>query len=111
MGAPRRQMQRQGAAPLHKGSWRRQRLRLSALQETARRFLAKLAQTDPEAARLVFESGVPLTMVPLEVTHTALASTSILQASACAAALLRCCATTLASSRLAVGWLSRLFAA
>lgn len=24
-------------------------------------------QTDPEAAKLVFESGVPLTMVPLEV--------------------------------------------
>ena len=37
-------------------------------------------QTDPEAARLVFESGVPLTMVPLEVTHTALATTSVLQA-------------------------------
>lgn len=36
-------------------------------------------QTDPEAARLVFESGVALVMVPLEVTHTALASTSILQ--------------------------------
>ena len=41
-------------------------------------------QTDPEAARLVFESGVPLAMVPLEVTHTALATTSVLQA---------CCAT------------------
>lgn len=25
---------------------------------------------DPEAARMVFEAGVPLTMVPLEVTHT-----------------------------------------
>ncbi len=31
-------------------------------------------QTDPEAARMVFESGVRLTMVPLEVTHTALVS-------------------------------------
>ena len=39
----------------------------------------KPPQTDPEAARLVFESGVPLTMVPLEVTHTALATTSVLQ--------------------------------
>lgn len=28
---------------------------------------------------MVFESGVPLTMVPLEVTHTALATTSVLQ--------------------------------
>ncbi|KAI7845743.1 hypothetical protein COHA_000659 [Chlorella ohadii] len=36
-------------------------------------------QTDPEAARIVFEAGVPLTMVPLEVTHTALATTSVLQ--------------------------------
>ncbi|PSC68749.1 N-D-ribosylpurine ribohydrolase [Micractinium conductrix] len=36
-------------------------------------------QTDPEAARLVFESGAPLTMVPLEVTHTALVSTSVVQ--------------------------------
>lgn len=36
-------------------------------------------QTDPEAARMVFESGIPLTMVPLEVTHTALATTSVLQ--------------------------------
>lgn len=36
-------------------------------------------QTDPEAARIVFESGVPLTMVPLEVTHTALVTTRVLQ--------------------------------
>lgn len=36
-------------------------------------------QTDPEAAKIVFESGVPLTMVPLEVTHTALVTTSVLQ--------------------------------
>lgn len=27
---------------------------------------------DPEAASIVFEAGIPLTMVPLEVTHTAL---------------------------------------
>jgi len=36
-------------------------------------------QVDPEAARIVFESGVRLTMVPLEVTHTALVTTSVLQ--------------------------------
>lgn len=35
-------------------------------------------QTDPEAAKVVFESGVPLTMVPLEVTHTALATSEVL---------------------------------
>jgi inosine-uridine nucleoside N-ribohydrolase len=29
---------------------------------------------DPEAARVVFESGVPITMVPLETTHRALAT-------------------------------------
>jgi inosine-uridine nucleoside N-ribohydrolase len=34
---------------------------------------------DPEAARIVFESGVRLAMVPLEVTHTALVTTSVLQ--------------------------------
>ncbi len=39
-------------------------------------------QTDPEAARIVFEAGVPLTMVPLEVTHSALATTSVLQVGA-----------------------------
>ena len=27
-------------------------------------------QVDPEAAKVVFECGVPVTMVPLEVTHT-----------------------------------------
>ncbi|GIM04538.1 hypothetical protein Vretimale_9082 [Volvox reticuliferus] len=37
-------------------------------------------QTDPEAAKIVFESGVPLTMVPLEVTHTVLANPQILAA-------------------------------
>ncbi|GAB4819914.1 hypothetical protein N2152v2_006960 [Parachlorella kessleri] len=36
-------------------------------------------QTDPEAAKVVFESGARLTMVPLEVTHTAVVTTSILQ--------------------------------
>ncbi|KAG2452151.1 hypothetical protein HYH02_003183 [Chlamydomonas schloesseri] len=35
-------------------------------------------QTDPEAAKIVFESGVPLTMVPLEVTHTVLATPQVL---------------------------------
>ncbi|GLI71031.1 hypothetical protein VaNZ11_016148 [Volvox africanus] len=37
-------------------------------------------QTDPEAAKIVFESGVPLTMVPLEVTHTVLATPKVLEA-------------------------------
>lgn len=35
-------------------------------------------QTDPEAAKAVFESGVALTMVPLEVTHTALVTPAVL---------------------------------
>jgi len=35
-------------------------------------------QTDPEAARLVLDSGVPCTMVPLEVTHTALATADVI---------------------------------
>ena len=33
-----------------------------------------LTQTDPEAAKMVFSSGVPIRLVPLEVTHTALPS-------------------------------------
>jgi len=32
---------------------------------------------DPEAARSVFESGVPITMVPLETTHRALATPAV----------------------------------
>ncbi len=36
-------------------------------------------QTDPEAAKMVFEAGIKLTMVPLEVTHTALATPGVLQ--------------------------------
>ena len=36
-------------------------------------------QSNPGAARIVFESGVPVTMVPLEVTHTALATPALLQ--------------------------------
>lgn len=36
-------------------------------------------QTDPEAARVVFESGAQITMVPLEVTHTALATPEVLE--------------------------------
>jgi purine nucleosidase len=35
-------------------------------------------ENDPEAAHIVFESGVDLTMVPLEVTHTVLADEEIL---------------------------------
>lgn len=35
-------------------------------------------QCDPEAAHIVFESGVPLTMIPLEVTHTVLVTPPIL---------------------------------
>ena len=33
---------------------------------------------DPEAARAVFESGVPITMVPLETTHRALATPAVI---------------------------------
>lgn len=39
-----------------------------------------VTQTDPEAAKIVFESGVPLTMVPLECTHTALATPAVMHA-------------------------------
>ena len=35
-------------------------------------------QTDPEAARVVFAANTPLAMVPLEVTHTALVTTHVL---------------------------------
>lgn len=35
-------------------------------------------ENDPEAAHIVFESGVDLTMVPLEVTHTVLADQEVL---------------------------------
>jgi len=37
-------------------------------------------QTDPEAARIVFQSGVHVVMVPLEVTHTALVTADIISA-------------------------------
>eukprot|EP00698_Gefionella_okellyi_P000336 TRINITY_DN10280_c0_g1_i1.p1 TRINITY_DN10280_c0_g1~~TRINITY_DN10280_c0_g1_i1.p1 ORF type:complete len:316 (-),score=69.48 TRINITY_DN10280_c0_g1_i1:236-1183(-) len=37
-------------------------------------------QTDPEAARIVFQSGMRVVMVPLEVTHTALVTADILTA-------------------------------
>lgn len=37
-------------------------------------------QIDPEAASIVFESGAPVTMVPLEVTHTALATDAVIGA-------------------------------
>uniref|UniRef100_A0A7R9YS21 Inosine/uridine-preferring nucleoside hydrolase domain-containing protein n=1 Tax=Chlamydomonas euryale TaxID=1486919 RepID=A0A7R9YS21_9CHLO len=35
-------------------------------------------QTDPEAAKIVFESGAPLTMVGLEVTHLVLATPGVI---------------------------------
>ena len=35
-------------------------------------------QVDPEAAHVVFESNIPLYMVPLEVTHTALITSNVL---------------------------------
>ena len=35
-------------------------------------------QTDPEAAKVVFGCGAALTMVPLEVTHTALATPEVM---------------------------------
>lgn len=35
-------------------------------------------RVDPEAARAVFESGVPITMVPLETTHRALATPDVM---------------------------------
>ena len=37
-------------------------------------------QIDPEAAKVVFESGVKVTMIPLEVTHTALATEEVISA-------------------------------
>jgi len=36
-------------------------------------------QTDPEAAHVVFTSGAPVCMVPLEVTHTALVTKQVMQ--------------------------------
>ena len=38
-----------------------------------------MTQVDPEAAKVVFESGVPIVMIPLEVTHTALATSCIIK--------------------------------
>lgn len=35
-------------------------------------------QCDPEAARIVLESGLPLYMIPLEVTHSALATPEVI---------------------------------
>jgi inosine-uridine nucleoside N-ribohydrolase len=34
---------------------------------------------DAEAAKIVFESGIPIYMVPLEVTHTVLATNEVIQ--------------------------------
>jgi len=36
-------------------------------------------ENDPEAAHIVFESGIDLTMVPLEVTHTLLANPEVMK--------------------------------
>ncbi|GFH08835.1 pyrimidine-specific ribonucleoside hydrolase, partial [Haematococcus lacustris] len=36
-------------------------------------------QVDPEAAKMVFDCGVALVMVPLDVTHTVLVTPSVLQ--------------------------------
>lgn len=35
-------------------------------------------QTDPEAAKIVFECGAPIVMLPVELTHTALVTPDIL---------------------------------
>lgn len=37
-------------------------------------------QVDPEAAKIVFDSELPIVMIPLEVTHTALVTPSVLEA-------------------------------
>ena len=37
----------------------------------------KTVQVDPEAAKIVFESGLDVIMVPLEVTHTALVTNEV----------------------------------
>jgi len=36
-------------------------------------------QTDPEAAQIVIDSGVPVTMVPLDVTHTVLVTDEVIE--------------------------------
>lgn len=36
-------------------------------------------QTDPEACHVILESGCPVTMVPLEVTHTALVTGDVMR--------------------------------
>ena len=35
-------------------------------------------QTDPEAAKIVFECGAPIVMLPVELTHTALVTADVL---------------------------------
>lgn len=37
-----------------------------------------MLQTDPEAAKIVFECGAPLVMLPVELTHTALVTPDVL---------------------------------
>ena len=34
---------------------------------------------DPEAAKIVFNAGIKLTMIPLEITHTALITDDIIE--------------------------------
>ena len=36
-------------------------------------------EVDPEAAKVVFDSGIPVVMVPLEVTHTALVRPAVIE--------------------------------
>lgn len=36
-------------------------------------------QTDPEAAKIVFECGAPIVMLPIELTHTALVTPDVLE--------------------------------
>ena len=36
-------------------------------------------QSDPEAAKIEYECGTPDTMMPLEATHTALATQAVLR--------------------------------
>ena len=52
----------------------------ASMSVVLRRVLTKVSsQSDPEAAKIVFECGAPVMMVPLEVTHTALATPAVLQ--------------------------------
>lgn len=64
-------------------------------------------QTDPEAARIVFESGVRLVMVPLEVTHTALVRGAPgLHRPACLRGRMACCIAGMLECMVAMRWLA-----